>query len=202
MEAPETGSLLELARSGDAAAFGGLCRAYETRLLRHAMSLCGNASLAEELAQDTLVEAWKSLRRFHGGCQFFTWLCAILLNRYRNTLRQKRPLPLAALGGPDQEAFADHLAGLADQDSVPDQAVQLREQADLVRTCLAALPPKLQQVVYLRFYVDDSLEEIAGALDCSVGTVKSRLFYALEKLRQMNALGGQFAALPAKGGRL
>lgn len=190
-EAPETRSLLEQARSGDAGAFGEICRAYETRLLRHAMSLCGNVCLAEELAQDTLVEAWKSLRRYNGRCRLFTWLCAILLNRYRNTLRQKRPLPLSALAGHDQEAFENHLEGLTDQDSRPDQTAQLREQAGLVRACLAELPDKCQQVIYLRFYVDDSLEEIAGALGCSVGTVKSRLFNALEKLRRMNALNGK-----------
>jgi len=188
LEVPETRSLLEQARGGDAGAFGELCRVCETRLLRHAMGLCGNATLAEELAQDTLVEAWKSLRRYDGGCQFFTWLCAILLNRYRNTLRQKRPLPLSTLTGGDQEVFQDHLAGLMDDGSGPDQAAQRREQADRVRACLAALPPKHQQVIYLRFYVDDSLEEIAGALGCPVGTVKSRLFKALEKLRRMNAL--------------
>jgi len=51
------------------------------------------------------------------------------------------------------------------------------------------LPAKHQQVIYLRFYVDDSLEGIAAALGCSVGTVKSRLFHALDKLRGMKAAG-------------
>jgi len=197
---PEPRSLLEAAQGGDARAFGELCRGYETRLLRHAMGLCGNASLAEELAQDALVDAWKSLRRFNGRCQFFTWLCAILLNRYRNTLREKRPLPLAALGGGDLSVYEEHLATLADPAAGPDQAVQLREQAALVRACLATLPPKLEQVIYLRFYVDDSLEEIAGALGCPVGTVKSRLFNALEMLRKMNALGAPLENLQKKGG--
>ena len=96
---PETGGLLEQARAGDAEAFGEVCRVYETRLLRQAMALCGQASLAEDLAQDTLVEAWKCLRRYNGQCQFFTWLCAILLNRYRNTVRERRPLPFSALPG-------------------------------------------------------------------------------------------------------
>src|ERR1700689_317315 len=99
MEAPDTRSLLELARAGDTGAFGEICRAYETRLLRHAQGLCGNGSLAEERAPHPLVEAWKSLRRYNGRCQFFTWLCAILLNRYRNTLREKRPVPLSSLTG-------------------------------------------------------------------------------------------------------
>ena len=75
-EIPETRSLLGQALAGDAEAFGEVCRVYETRLLRQAMTLCGQASLAEDLAQDTLVEAWKCLRRYNGQCQFFTWLCA------------------------------------------------------------------------------------------------------------------------------
>lgn len=199
MEAPDTRSLLELARAGDTGAFGEICRAYEARLLRHAQGLCGNVSLAEELAQDTLVEAWKSLRRYNGRCQFFTWLCAILLNRYRNTLREKRPLPLSSLTGNDQDVVETHLAGLADPNSRPDLTAQAREQAGTIQACLAALSPKHQQVIYLRFYVDDSLEEISGALGCSVGTVKSRLFNALEKLRRMNTLGLLSTADGVKG---
>ena len=191
-ETSETWGFVERAQAGDSEAFGEVCRVYETRLLRQAMTLCGNAALAEDLAQDTLVEAWKGLRRYNGRCQFFTWLCAILLNRYRNTTRQKRPMALSWLAGHDQDEFQDRLDKLADHASLPDHAAQLRERAALVRECIQALPTKHQQVIYLRFYVDDSLEEIAAALDCSLGTVKSRLFRALDKLRTMKVLNPQF----------
>ncbi|MGA2246130.1 MAG: RNA polymerase sigma factor [Verrucomicrobiota bacterium] len=93
IEIPATQSLLAAARGGDLEAFGEICRPHGTRLLRQAFALCGNLSLAEDLAQDTLVEAWKCLAPYNGRCQFFTWLCAILLNRYRNTLRGNRLLP-------------------------------------------------------------------------------------------------------------
>jgi RNA polymerase sigma-70 factor (ECF subfamily) len=195
----ETGSFLTQARNGDADAFCELCRAYETRLLRHALGLCGNASLAEDLAQDTLVEAWRCLRRFNGKCQFFTWLCAILLHRYRNVLRQKRPVPFSALTSDQQQYLCNQSSALPDQNASPDEAAQVREEAELVRRCIQQLPLKHQQVVYLRFYVDDSLEGIASALGCSTGTVKSRLFYALEKLRAMNALAVPGARLLKKG---
>jgi RNA polymerase sigma-70 factor (ECF subfamily) len=188
---PETSGLLEQARAGDAEAFGEVCRVFETRLLRQAMALCGQASLAEDLAQDTLVEAWKCLRRYNGQCQFFTWLCAILLNRYRNTVRERRPLPFSAFPEHDRQEFEDGFGRVADTDSLPDEAAQRLEQAALVRRCIEALPAKQQQVIYLRFYVDDSLGGIAAALGCSVGTVKSRLFHALDKLRGMNALNEQ-----------
>lgn len=188
---PETRSLLDQARAGDAEAFGEVCRIYETRLFRQAIALCGNAALAEDLAQDTLVEGWKSLRRYNARCQFFTWLCAILLNRYRNTARQKRPLPFSAIGAADEAEFQRGMTQVADHEPLPDEAALAREEAALVWQCIRALPPKQRQVIHLRFYVDDSLEGIAAALGCSLGTVKSRLFHALENLRAMNALRGQ-----------
>ena len=202
IEASDTRSYLDVAQAGDAEAYGEVCRAYETRLLRQAISLCGDATLAEDLTQDTLVESWKCLRRYNGRCRFFTWLCAILLNRYRNTVRSKRPLPLSSLPRHERKEFENNRDNLADQDASPDQAAQLREQAALVRNCIQALPPKHQQVIYLRFYVDDSLEGIASALGCSVGTVKSRLFHALDKLRGMNVLNTQTVDLKTNVGTL
>ncbi len=198
-ESPSIESLLAKARAGSTHAFGEICRTYENRLLRQAMTLCGNPFLAEELAQDTLVEAWKSLARYHGGCQFFTWLCAILLNLHRNVFRKKRLLPFTSLTGSDQDQFDELLANAPDQNPPPDETSLLREHAALVWQCIQTLPLKQQQVVYLRFYVDDSLDGIASALGCSVGTVKSRLFHALEKLRGMNAMSTQFANFKTKG---
>ena len=198
IESADSRGLLDRARAGDAEAFCEVCRAYETRLLRQAATLCGNATLAEDLAQDTLVEAWKCLRRYNGRCQFFTWLCAILLNRYRNTVRRKRPMVYSAFRAQDQDEFQDRLNREADKEALPDEAAERREQAALVQRCIEALPAKHQQVIYLRFYVDDSLEGIAAALGCSMGTVKSRLFYALEKLRGMNALTEQRGNLNEK----
>jgi RNA polymerase sigma-70 factor (ECF subfamily) len=198
IETLDTRSLLDQARAGDAEAFGEVCRVHETRLLRQAAALCGNLTLAEDLAQDTLVEAWKSLRRYNGRCQFFTWLCAILLNRYRNVLRANRLRPASTPGARDQDEF-EKQTNLTDHTALPDQAVERREQAVLVRQCVQALPAKHQHVIYLRFYVDDSLEGIAAALGCSVGTVKSRLFHALDKLRKMNAFNAQRSDFKTKG---
>ena len=197
LDAPATRNLLDLARSGNAAAFGDICRAYETRLLRQAMTLCGNETTAKELAEDTLVEAWKCLRRYNGRCEFFTWLCAILLNRHRHAFRRQRPRSLAMLGGREREEFENLISRLPDQEPLPDQAAQLREQAVLIWQCVQSLPARQQQVVYLRFYVDHSLEGIAAALDCSLGTAKSRLYHALERLRGMPELAALFFNLDA-----
>ena len=185
--AADTERLLLLARAGDADAFGELCRIYETRLLRQAMLLCGNWDAAEDLAQDTLVEAWKSLSRFKGRCQMFTWLCAILFNRYRNKLRVRRPILFSDLAQHQREEIENRTESASD--SSPTRAAQAHEQRALVRQRLEALPRKQQQVIYLRFYAGESLEGIAAALGCSLGTVKSRLFYGMERLRKMKLSG-------------
>jgi RNA polymerase sigma-70 factor (ECF subfamily) len=181
-------SLIAQARQGDAPAFGELCREFEARLLRQALFLCGDVSLAQDLSQETLIEAWKCLNRYNERCQFFTWLCAILHNRHRRFLRRKRLFSLVGLGSSDPSETAHELTERVDEADSPAESAQLREQAALVRRCVAALPARQQQVVYLRFFVDTSLEGIGAALHCSIGTVKSRLFHALDKLRRMPAL--------------
>jgi RNA polymerase sigma-70 factor (ECF subfamily) len=193
IEIASPSTLLDLARTGDTDAYGELCRELETRLLRQALTLCGNESLAEELAQDTLVEGWKSLRRYNGKCQFFTWLCAIMLNRYRNVLRRGRSAPFQSLAATAE--LESLTQGVPDPGSGPDHETQLRERAELMMRCIDDLPRKYQEVIYLRFYVDNSLEGIAAALGCSLGTVKSRLFRALDKLRESHQFKSSFYSL-------
>jgi RNA polymerase sigma-70 factor (ECF subfamily) len=180
-------ALLSPARAGDLDGFGEICRLYEGRLLRQAITLGCDSSGAEDLVQETLVEAWKSLRRYNGSCRFYTWLCAILLNRYRNAFRRKRLLWFSRRQPEEYRSEAD-LERFTSLEPMPDEEAERHERARLLRECIAALPPKQQQVIHLRFFADDSLEGIAAALGCSVGTVKSRLFHALDRLRRMKAL--------------
>jgi RNA polymerase sigma-70 factor (ECF subfamily) len=170
--------VLARAQARDADAFCELCRPYEDRLFRQALALCGDATMAEDLSQETLLEAWKSLRRFNGRCRLFTWFCSIMLHRYQKLIRRKRAVLVS------DEA----LDALADQRPSPAATSESNERAALLQRHLDALPHKQRQVVYLRFYVDNSLEEIAVALACGVGTVKSRLFHGLENLRKMRGL--------------
>ncbi|HKS38402.1 MAG TPA: sigma-70 family RNA polymerase sigma factor [Verrucomicrobiae bacterium] len=177
--------LLSRAQNGDGDAFCELCRAYEVRLLRQATALSGDAAQAEDLAQETLLEAWKCIRRYNGKCKFFTWLCSIMMNRYKNVRRQSRnrPIALSDLHGSDREGAERMMNNLADCALMPDQMTLVAERAVRLRAGLDRLSAKHRAVIYLRFYVDDSIEGIASALGCSVGTVKSRLFNALERLR-------------------
>lgn len=180
--------LLAQAEAGDAEAFCELSQSYQGRLFRQAIALCGNAVLAQDLAQETLIAAWKSLRRYHRRCRFFTWLCSILLHQHYNSRRKKAPVSFSSMisgAGEDAERL---LYDLAEGGLAPDLLLEAGEREAILRRCLQRLPEKHRQVVHLRFYVDESLESIAVALECSVGTIKSRLFHALDKLAHMPEL--------------
>jgi len=184
----EINERLVQARAGSAQAFCDLCEEHEGRLIRQASALSGNHATAEDLAQETLLAAWKSISRFRGQCRFFTWLCGILINTHKNSLRKKRPLSFSALPPARTIEAKTFLQSAAEAGVTPDQHLHLAERQILLRSCLERLPRKQREVVYLRFYVDSSLEGIAAALGCSIGTVKSRLFHGLEKLSLMQEI--------------
>lgn len=185
---PSTTGPLAAARAGDAGAFCALIAGRETTLLGQARALCRHDhALAEDLAQETLVEAWKSLRRFdENRCRLATWLYAILLHRHRKALRRARVRPFFCLDAASRSVALERLHALGDS---PADAIDGRERAGDLRRAVASLPPKHAEVIRLRFFADASLEEIAAATGCAPGTVKSRLHHALEKLRAKNLRG-------------
>jgi RNA polymerase sigma-70 factor (ECF subfamily) len=190
--------LLRRASQGDAAAFCTVAQAHERRLFQQAVVLCRDSAAAEDLAAETLIEAWKSIARYDGSCRFSTWLYAILLHRHQKLARKlrSRPVPLSALPTADAEAGEQLLAGLADGQPQPPETVAQSERAAKLDAALAVLPEKHRLVLQLRFFEDASLPEIAAALGISVGTVKSRLHHALEKLRRMASVANLFCPPP------
>ena len=182
--------LLSQARDGDAQAYCVLAEACETRLFRQAVALCRNPSLSEDLVAETLVEGWRSLKRFDGRCRLSTWLYAILVHRSQKSVRKarSRPVSLASLRSADETPEESLLEQLHDSTPLPPEALMEKERARRLRDAVDALPPTHQPVVLLRFYEGASLPEVAAALGLSLGTVKSRLHYALEKLRRMKLI--------------
>jgi RNA polymerase sigma-70 factor, ECF subfamily len=183
-------ALLEPARQGDPEAFCALARKHEARLFQQALALCHNPATAEDLAADTLIESWKSIGRFDGRCRFSTWLYAILLHRHQKLVRKQgsRPVPLSMLPVGEADASEQLLERLPDAQPLSRDVLARAEEDTRLREAVQALPEKHRQVVQLRFFEDAALPEIAAALGLSVGTVKSRLHHALEKLRKMKSI--------------
>ena len=169
--------LIDRAQAGEAIAFERLAGQNAARLWRCALALGKDCHWAEDLAQETLVEAWRSLARYDGRCRFSTWLYGILRHRFLKGRRHQnaaRHSSLNALGQVPCNA------------DTPDRSAEASEDAQGVRRAVASLPEEHRLVVELRFFAGATLDEIAAALGCPLGTVKSRLHHALEKLRQMN----------------
>ena len=179
--------LLSRARAGETGAFCLLIETFQTRLWRQATALTGDVNTAEDLVSETLVEAWNSLAHYNETCRFSTWLYAILLHRCQKSIRRarSRPVSLARLPLAETQELEDRHENVAATETSPVEAATRHELFLELRQCIEALPPKHRQVVLLRFFEDASLPDMATVLGCSVGTVKSRLHHALEKLRKM-----------------
>jgi RNA polymerase sigma-70 factor (ECF subfamily) len=179
--------LLADARAGGARAFCFLIRPLEARLLRQALGLTNDLSAAEDLVSEVRVRAWKNLARYNETCRLSTWLYAILLHCHQEAARRARSRPISLARIPAAEAAGLRERQENDPASTPSPAeTALRnEAAAQLNRCIQMLPEKHREVIRLRFFEDASLTDMAAVLGCSVGTVKSRLHHALEKLRKM-----------------
>ena len=158
----------------DRAAFGLLVQRHQSAVrhfLRHLTR--GDTALADDLAQETFVQAWRSLARFQGGSTFTTWLLGIAHNHWRNARRRQRdhtPLDVAT---------GENLTVAATTDTSD-------LQHDLA-TALRELSADEQLVLHLGFHQGLSHGEIAALLDWPLGTVKTHLARSKEKLRHLLA---------------
>jgi RNA polymerase sigma-70 factor (ECF subfamily) len=177
--------LIDRAKAGEAIAFERLAGRHAAPLWRCAMALGKDSHWAEDLVQETLVEAWRSLARFDGRCRFSTWLYGILRHRYLKGRQGRNGVGHLASDALGQKQCTQRW---------PDQSAEISEDAKRVRRAVTSLPEEHRLVVELRFFAGATLDEIAAALDCPLGTVKSRLHHALEKLRQMNLAVNLFAS--------
>jgi RNA polymerase sigma-70 factor (ECF subfamily) len=181
---PES-ELIHRAQAGDGSAFQTLADRHAEPLFRCALTLARDRQLAEDVAQETLFEAWRSLSRFDGRCRFSTWLYGILRHRFLKAIR-RTSLPCVELPSDDGISLLHSM-------SDPSAELQRADDADRVRQAVAALLAEHRDVIELRFFADASLDDISAALDIPLGTVKSRLHNALEKLRQQKLSVNLFA---------
>ncbi len=177
----EDANLVARARDGDRDAFSELVRRYHERIFNTVYALVGDRDDADDLTQEVFLKAYRSLPGFRGQSRFYTWLYRIGVNLcldWMKSRNRRRDLWLEQEGWDGRE---DPVGGRRPEAS--DARVQRRELQAILKRALETLAPEYRSVVVLREIDGLAYGEIACALGCSVGTVKSRLFRARMKLR-------------------
>ena len=180
VEAENDQLLVDRARLGDRHAFDLLVLKYQSRLLSLVNRLVSNQSDALDVLQDTFVKAYRSLHTFRGESAFYTWLYRIAVNTAKNHLASK--LKESKDVSVDDEATGE-LSVLQDF-SAPDEEAGAEELQRAILHATEQLPDDLKQALTLRELEGMSYDEIALAMNCPIGTVRSRIFRARDHVVQ------------------
>jgi len=180
--------LVQRTLAGDSRAFDLLVLKYQRRVERLIGRMVRDVDLVQDIAQETFIRAYRALAQFRGDAQFYTWLYRIAVNTAKKQLMELKRDPLVF---PSQfkSAEDDETSGSereltqgATDTETPDAVLASKEIAKAVNAAMEALPEELRMAITLREIEGMSYEEIAQALDCPIGTVRSRIFRAREAI--------------------
>jgi len=176
--------LVRRIQEGDVAAFDILTVKYRNRIYGVVYNLTSNREDAADLTQDAFIKAFQSIQRFRGQSSFFTWLYRIAINSTLSHLRKNRVRSFFSLErvNTDEPVSRELIAALTDKTGA-DRATYVRELQEKLNEAMQQLSIKHRTVITL-FEIDGlSHQEIAEVMNCSVGTVRSRLHYAKQLLQ-------------------
>jgi RNA polymerase sigma-70 factor (ECF subfamily) len=179
--------LLDRCRAGDEKAFDDLVLRHQQRAFNVAFQLLRNHEDATEVAQDAFVRIYRSVEGFRRECEFTTWLHRIVVNLAHNKHRwwkRRGRQSSVSLDNPVEVADGEVPLQVAANTDAPDVQTVKAEFVELLGRRMNELPPKLREVLVLRNVENLSYEQIAAVLECSIGTVKSRIARARDALRE------------------
>jgi RNA polymerase sigma-70 factor (ECF subfamily) len=163
--------VVDRAQQGDPVAFAKLVTKYRGRVLTRLYNMIQNEEDTLEISQTVFVKVWQTIGRFEGKSSFYTWLYTVATREAVEWLRRSRP------------RFVELDFELRSPVAHPDREVQRNEVRQCILDAVAKLSPKQRAVIVLKDLDDLQYSEIAETLECSIGTVMSRLFHAGRKLR-------------------
>lgn len=179
--------LVALAQQGDMRAFDALVTRHRNRIFAMIRNMTRNEADAWDISQDVFVKAWHALPRFEAKARFSTWLYRIAHNAVYDWSRKRK---IESIGELNDEIFErdriDPAATTAPSAAeAPDAALGHGELRAKIEQALAKLSPDHREVVLLKDVQGLAYKEIAEVMDCTLGTVMSRLFYARQKLQTL-----------------
>jgi len=178
--------IIEACKQGDRDAFHSLFEIHKDRVYTIAFHYCGNEATARDVTQQVFLKMFTIIGQFREDSLFTTWLYRIVANACADEHRKRRRfVPFSP------EIEVKNMSGKPHQE----EAIHRREISDLVRGAIGELTPKLRLPILLKYVEGMSYEEIAEALDLSIGTVSSRLNRGHKMLaRRLNHLRSEFAS--------
>lgn len=176
--------LVERVQRGDQRAFALLVEKYQRKLGRLLGRMMRDPAEVEDVVQESFIKAYRALPNFRGDSAFYTWLYRIGINTAKNHLvaMGRRPNLTSDIEVEDAENFEDG-DELRTVDT-PESELMSKEIAKTVKDAMEALPEELKSAITLREIEGLSYEEIAGLMNCPIGTVRSRIFRAREAIAE------------------
>ncbi len=172
-------TLVERVQSGDKKAFDLLVGKYQHKIANLVGRYVRESADVQDLVQETFIKAYRALANFRGDSAFYTWLYRIAINTAKNHIvAQSRRPPGSDIDAADAEQFIGDSA--LKEYASPERITLKDEIADVVVKTIDSLPDDLREALMLREMDGLSYEEIADAMDCPIGTVRSRIFRARE----------------------
>ena len=174
-------ALVERVQAGDKAAFDVLVQKYQSKIIQLANRYVHDQDEAMDIAQEAFIKAYKALGRFRGDSAFYTWIYRIAINTAKNHLvaSSRRP-PRADIDAGEAEQY-DSATGLKEY-ATPERMLLKDEIKETIAGAIENLPDDLRTAITLRELEGMSYEEIAQAMDCPIGTVRSRIFRARDAI--------------------
>ena len=175
--------LVERTVAGDQRAYELLVLKYQRRIQRLIGRMVRDVDLVEDIAQETFIRAYRALHQFRGDAQFYTWLYRIAVNTAKKALMDLKRDPTvseAAWRTSDDDDETSRPGNEPTADETPESVLAAKEIGAVVNAAMEALPSDLREAVILREIEGLTYEEIAAAMNCPIGTVRSRIFRARE----------------------
>ena len=172
--------LVARAKEGDTRAFDLLVKKYQFKVV-NLVSRYVRSEEAQDVAQEAFIKAYRGLKNFRGDAAFYTWLYRIAVNSAKNYLLSASRRQADRQVDVDDAEYFDDAVVLRDN-ATPDRVLQSQELEDRVFDAIHHLPDDLKMAITLRELEGMSYEEIAVAMECPIGTVRSRIFRAREAI--------------------
>jgi len=175
-------ALVERALKGDMSAFSRLYDRYEKPLFNFICQYVGDYEAAQDVFQETFIRAYRKLQRYQLGTNFSAWLHRIAINQSKDEFKRRRRRPISSITQSEGGEETDLLATISDESLTPEELLTRKEQAGRVRRALTRLTKDHMQVILLYVFQGMAYKDIAETLGIPIGTVKSRMHYAIKEL--------------------